>query len=201
MHDTRTLTCHCPQCGVAGRSVAALHYAETQTWQSAGDVSLSGVAVGTGGLSVVAGTGSTQSQGTSTTKRAAVFAEPQQRHSSPQAAVGGMLLVMLVVVAVGALSDGGGDGPFGAMSEQLGFWIRAVACVAGFGVMATIAWRYTSGLATEDQHNREVHPRQLDRYQQLLLCEACNVLFDGAGQHQPANAAGFASMMRGQAAA
>ena len=49
--------CTCPRCNSAGRSVAAMNYAETQRWDKRGTFGGSGVGIGTGGIGVGFGGG------------------------------------------------------------------------------------------------------------------------------------------------
>ena len=116
-------TCTCPRCNSAGRSVAAMNYAETQRWDKRGTFSGSGVGIGTGGIGIGFGGGTYSEHGEQQTKRADVFEEPA-RFAKPVlgVVVFGMIVMAAYSSAPGILGDmatSSGADPMSELSSSL----------------------------------------------------------------------------------
>lgn len=194
-------TCTCPRCNSAGRSVAAMNYAETQRWDKRGTFSGSGVGIGAGGIGVGFGGGTYSEHGEQQTKRADVFEEPA-RFAKPVLGV-----VFFGMVAMAAYSSGPsllGD-MFAASSSdsepmtKLSSSLMPVLTVVG-PILALLIGGITLMTALrnqkeEDQLNKEIWPKQIHRYNQLRYCESCHILFDSKGRSADGSELGFSQMM------
>ncbi len=194
-------TCTCPRCNSAGRSVAAMNYAETQRWDKRGTFSGSGVGIGTGGIGVGFGGGTYSEHGEQQTKRADVFEEPAQ-FVKPVfgVVVFGMIAMAAYSLAPSLLGDmvatsSGSTDPMSKLSSNLMPVLTVIAPVVALligGVAVTTALRNQK---EEDRLNKEVWPKQVRRYNQLRYCENCHILFDSQGRSADGSELGFAQMM------
>lgn len=194
-------TCTCPRCNSAGRSVAAMNYAETQRWDKRGTFSGSGVGIGAGGISVGFGGGNYSEHGEQQTKRADVFEEPAQ-FAKPVlgVAVFGMIAVAAYSSAPSLLGDmvatsSGGTGPISKLSGSLApiFTVLAPVVALLIGGMAVVT--ALRNQKEEDRLNKKVWPKQVHRYNQLRYCENCHILFDAQGRSADGSQLGFSQMM------
>ncbi len=189
-------TCTCPRCNSAGRSVAAMNYAETQRWEKRGAFSGAGVGIGTGGIGIGFGGGTYSERGEQKTKRADVFDEPS-RFSNPFFSVvlfGGLTMgaYCLVPDLLESMSTSSGTDP---MFNRLMPLLAVVTPVAMLltGVMSVV--RALKNQKEEDRLNNEVWPKQVRRYNQLQYCENCHILFDAQGHSADGSEQGYAQMM------
>lgn len=194
-------TCTCPRCNSAGRSVAAMNYAETQRWDKRGTFSGSGVGIGTGGIGVGFGGGTYSEHGEQQTKRADVFEEPAQFVKPVFGVVVFGMIAMAAYSSVPSLlgdmvaTSSGSTDPMSKLSSNLMPVLTVIAPVVALligGVAVTTALRNQK---EEDRLNKEVWPKQVHRYNQLRYCENCHILFDSQGRSADGSELGFAQMM------
>lgn len=205
--DQRTIsnqgTDMCPRCGVAGRSVAAMNYKETQRWRKVGSASGSGVGIGTFGVGVGFGGGSYSERGEIATKRAAVFDEP--------APVKLPVLSIIAVACIAAMVYNSAPGilemfsgavpaqqaatPMAQTQEALSSIVYYIAPIVGAVILGIGIYHAFKNMREEDRLNATAYPAQLARYNKLRYCEHCNSLFDGHGRVEDANELGFKRLM------
>ena len=167
-------TCTCPRCNSAGRSVAAMNYAETQRWDKRGTFSGSGVGIGTGGIGIGFGGGTYSEHGEQQTKRADVFEEPA-RFAKPVlgVVVFGMIVMAAYSSAPGILGDmatSSGADPMSELSSSLMPVLAVVAPVVALLIGGMAVMTALRNQKEEDRLNKEVWPKQVHRYNQLRYC-------------------------------
>ncbi|MBP7236256.1 MAG: hypothetical protein KA991_06090 [Bifidobacterium sp.] len=192
-------TCTCPRCNSAGRSVAAMNYAETQRWDKRGTFSGSGVGIGTGGIGIGFGGGTYSEHGEQQTKRADVFEEPA-RFAKPVlgVVVFGMIVMAAYSSAPGILGDmatSSGADPMSELSSSLMPVLAVVAPVVALLIGGMAVMTALRNQKEEDRLNKEVWPKQVHRYNQLRYCEHCHILFDAQGRSADGSEMGFSQMM------
>lgn len=212
------MSCNCPSCKAAGKSVASLIGNGTSITETEGSSSGVGVALGTFGVGVGVGSGSYSEVSQSQSLIVKQFASfvPVKAEASDSAfgdvAMHG-LMIAFVIVTTSWLWNGAAW-----MGDQLPHnkpesvfpslqWFLGIAWYAlpALGVLwlfyqslsgiGDAKKKYALACAGARKYNLEVLPLKIKKYNSLRYCEQCNLVFDEQGNADRPTKEGFEAIL------
>lgn len=183
------ITCQCPQCNNSGISVASINNKESYETVSHGGFNGTGLGASNNGIMIGTVNGSTTQRSKQSSKRAAIFTEPEPLDMSDDITTGVMTVFFgsIIITYLGPFV-------FDTLLKS-NFHIDTVCRLFALLLLGSIPFFITNIKDKEKKFNRTILPKMRKRYNKIRYCENCNILFDSKNRFEYGDEAGFHKMM------